>query len=134
MYTYNIFCYGHRIADNEEFNEFIGENDLVFRETTILGKKYEVSTPYHGGASTYPIIFGAVITDDDNNPYYIDEVRSADEKDYEQGYAEFLQRYINDFNLEDFDDMDSKEKQTFEKLFNYLKTTPARFYSVEASS
>lgn len=43
MYTYNIFCYGHRIADNEEFNEFISENDLVFRETTILGKKSGLS-------------------------------------------------------------------------------------------
>lgn len=136
MYTYNIFCFGHKMADNKKLNNFISELDLEFSKS-INGKIYKVSYPYHGGqvnGDTYSTIFGYEITDDDNNPDYINVIRNVKEEDFIKGYNIFISEYINMLKTDDFSDLNEDELKILTELIDFLEKTQPCFYSVQASS
>ncbi len=129
MYTFNFFVYGHRMANNPELNNSLREWDLEFQKGD-----YEVSFPYNGGqvrGDIYSVIFGKIITDDDNNPNYVREVRNAKESDYEKDYQKFVNSYKQFLKDVEFE---GDDKILVEKLINFLDNTKPEFYSVEASS
>ena len=136
MYTFNYFCFGHRMADNKKLNNFIADLDLEFRRS-VNGKDYEVSYPYHGGqvdGDVYSVVFGFNITDDDDNPDYINVIRKVKEEDFIKGYNIFLSEYTNWLKTEDFSDFEEEELKTLKELIDFLEKTEPCFYSVEASS
>lgn len=136
MYICNIFCFGHKMADNKKLNNFISDLDLEFSKS-INGKIYEVSYPYHGGqvnGDKYSIIFGYEITDDDNNPNYINEIRNAKEEDYIKEYNIFISEYINILKNDDFSYLNEDELKILKELIDFLEKTKPCFYSVEISS
>ncbi|MBA3984986.1 MAG: hypothetical protein H0X63_00015 [Flavobacteriales bacterium] len=134
MYTYNNFVFGHNLSINKELNNSLHEFDICF-STRIGLKKFEISTPYHGGkcsGDTQSVILGVLITDDDNNTNYIDEVRNAKEEDYIHDYNIFLDKFkaalIEDKGHEsDYDEV-------ADNLIEFLDTNKPGFYSVQASS
>jgi predicted house-cleaning noncanonical NTP pyrophosphatase (MazG superfamily) len=131
-----VLCYGHQLGINKKLNNFIYDYELVY-DNIIDGKNYEVSTPYHGGqcaGDLYSTVFGIQITDDDNNPNYVSEVRSAKESDYKESYDKFLSEYINEIYTFINDDEFSDEKETLLELVDFLNTSEPCIYSVELSS
>lgn len=101
MYTYNLFCYGHNLSKNPILNNLAWEYDVYFNEK-INNIKFKLDFPYHGGkvkGDTYSCVFGTEITDDDNNPSYIDTVKNSNVNDYKNSYDEFLKLVIK--GLED---------------------------------
>lgn len=134
MYTFNYYVFGHRMAENKEINNTLNEFDIEF-STKVSGKTYEVDFPYHGGqvsGDLYSCVFGTIITDDDNNPDYINDVRSSKEDDYIKDYNIFLDQLKKNLtdNLGEDDDYDN----FVPKLIDYLDSNSPTFYAVEASS
>lgn len=130
MYTFNNFVYGHRMADDKRLNNELDSYGLEFSSNG-----FEVSTPYHGGklpGDTYPVIFGKVITDDDNNEFFIDEVRLAKESDYEDDYRKFLSEFKNSLNEDRGEE--KKYDEFIDRLIKFLDDNDPMFYTVEASS
>ena len=123
MYICNIFCFGHKMADNKKLNNFISDLDLEFSKS-INGKIYEVSYPYHGGQ----------VNGDDNNPNYINEIRNAKEEDYIKEYNIFISEYINILKNDDFSYLNEDELKILKELIDFLEKTKPCFYSVEISS
>lgn len=139
MYTFNNFCFGHKLAKDKELNNLVHEYDLAF-STVINGKNFEIDFPYHGGqvrGDCYSCIFGTVITDDDQNNQYIDTVRSVKESDYLTDYQQFINELIlsleaditncSDDELDDYQDFVNRLKE-------FIHNNKPEFYSVEASS
>jgi hypothetical protein len=123
------------MADNKKLNNFIADLDLEFRRS-VNGKDYEVSYPYHGGqvdGDVYSVVFGFNITDDDDNPDYINVIRKVKEEDFIKGYNIFLSEYTNWLKT-DFSDFEEEELKTLKELIDFLEKTEPCFYSVEASS
>jgi len=114
------------MSRNKELNNLLHDYDLEFSKV-INGKKFEISFPYNGSqvsGNIYSVIFGISITDDDQNPNYIDEVRGSKSSDYEVEYQQFLDEYIKDLSS----DIELSE------ITKYLKSTEPEFYSIQASS
>ena len=139
MYTLNLFCFWHKMSLDKELNNLIVDLDLYFK-TSINGRDWELSFPYHGGqvnGDCYSIIFGTVITDDDDNENYIDEIRNANEKDYINDYNEFITKLLIAFD-EDAKICDAETNGEYSKILDRLKkfinTNKPEFYSVEVSS
>jgi hypothetical protein len=134
MYTYNIFVFGHDLSVNPKLNEAVCEFDIEFRDT-LNKRKFEVSTPYHGGqvaGDLQSLIFGIVITDDDGNKNFINEVRNAKEEDYLADYQALLAKFIVD--LESNKGEEKEYDDLVDKLIKFLNSKKPGFYSVEASS
>jgi len=134
MYTYNNYVFGHQLSVNKELNNELTEFDYEF-SISINNKSFEISTPYHGGqcsGDVYSVIFGHVITDDDQNPDFVNEIRNAKEEDYIKEYLEFIKQVkvdlIRDKGLE------KKYDEFCDKLITFIDSTKHTFYSVEASS
>ena len=135
MYTFNIFIYGHRLANNEEINALVHAFDLEFRKT-INDKRFEVSTPYHGGqvaGDLRSIIFGTNITDDDHNPNFVTKVRSVKEEDYKKDYTEFLELFKRDL-LDNKGLGEDDYDEAVDKIIVFLDSTNPEFYTIEVSS
>lgn len=136
MYTFNYYVYGHKMSANSELNNELWEFDPEFSQT-INGKYYEVNFPYHGGqvnGDVLSCVFGTTVTDDDQNPNLINEIRNFNEDDYKNDYLDFLQNFKNNLNAnlgvpgeEDYD-------LFVNKLISFLDSTDPELYSVEASS
>lgn len=154
MYTYNNFVYGHDLSINKELNNNISEFDISF-QSNINGKNYEVNSPYHGGqvnGDTMSVIFGHILTDDDDKSNYVMTVRSAKEEDYQEDYKLFLERFfINEQEgIDEMKDVTSElgrwyveqnrtqqitEYETFiNQLKDFTDNNLPTFYQVEASS
>lgn len=140
MYTLNNFVYGHKMATDEKLNNELHDWDFEFREK-VDGKKFTLNFPYHGGqcaGSVYSCILGCEITDDDQNPHYIDEVRSAKEEDYSDGYKKFIGIIISgmeeDLNSEWVGDDKENYVNFVNKFKEFIKNNEPCFYSVESSS
>ena len=141
MYTYNLFCYGHKLRVNKDLNNKLMEFDLEFSKT-INGKRWEVNFPYHGGQCgdmAYSCVFGHNITHDDNNEEFINVVRNSKEEDYQSDYQTFL----NDFYWE-LDNIytpsfkGESDEEEFNKFImdikHFINSNKPEFYNVEASS
>lgn len=134
MYTYNLFIFGHNLSLNKELNNMVHDFDFSFQKT-INKKRFELDTPYHGGTlpgDIYPVSFGHTITDDDQNPNFVGEVRNAKEENYINDYNEFIKSLkedlIADKNVEaDYD----KLVDTF---ISFIDNNKPGFYSIEVSS
>ena len=135
MYTFNIFIYGHKLANDKEINNLVHAFDLDFRKT-INDKKFEVSAPYHGGqvaGDLHSIIFGTNITDDDHNPNFVNTVRSVKEEDYKKDYTEFLELFKRDL-LDNKGLGEDDYDEAVDKIIVFLDSTNPEFYTIEASS
>ncbi len=147
MYTYNIFCFGHEMALNKELNNFLRYYEMEFFDT-IKGKEWQIDFPYHGGQvkdDTYSCVFGTIITDDDNNPNYVNEIRNAKEENYLADYETFLDKLLTQCEddvihmNETFSSLEEIEyreayKQLIDELKEFTKNNKPTFYSIEASS
>lgn len=134
MYTSNCFCFGHQLASDKKLNNLLQDWDVYFK-ININGRYWVVDFPYHGGqidGDTYSCIFGTNITDDDDNPFYIDEVRNAKEEDYLTDYKIFLGKVVS--GLEQDAKLQPEFKDVVDKLKKFLQTNKPKFYSVEISS
>ena len=139
MYTFNTYVFGHNTKKDEKIHNLFLIYDLYFSEV-YNGMKFEVDTPYHGGALKeleFPVIIGHTITDDDDNPDFLNEVRSSKEEDFIDSY----QLFINDFKkiiTDDIDRCDEFEKEEYEKdvntILTFLDNNKPEFYLVECSS
>jgi hypothetical protein len=141
MYTYNIYCFGHQLALDKNLNNSLYSEDVVFSKK-INGKKFVIEYPYHGnqifGEDTVSCIFGIEITDDDNNPYFIEEVKSSKEEDYLDDYRIFLNNFFKQCE-EDFVSMKESEyveeyKSLINNLLIFTQNNKPKFYTVEVSS
>jgi len=45
MYTFNLFCFGHEMAEDPELNNLLHEFDFELSRK-INGKKFEIDFPY----------------------------------------------------------------------------------------
>jgi hypothetical protein len=138
MYTFNYYCFGHKLAENKKLNNLLHDYDVEFTKY-INGRSWEIDFPYHGGqisGDIYYCIFGTIITDDDCNPNYVDEVRNSKEQDYIEDYYKFIEVLLTELQKDVEASKDSEPE--FEKIFNMLKEflskNDPKFYSVEASS
>lgn len=140
MYTYNIYCYGHKLAVDPKLNNEIGDWDVYFNKEYPSGD-YGIEAPYHGGqilGDTQSIVFGIQITTDDSNPDYVTEVRNSKEETYKRDYKQFVEDLKED--LLDSIESNPIDKETKEyakvvnKLIKFLDTHEPEFYTVEASS
>lgn len=137
MYIINNFVYGHRMFRSPALNNEMVENELSFR-TNVNGKIYEVDFPYHGGqvdGDIYSVIMGHLITSDDGNENYTDEMIAViqNENEYREEYNIFLKRYIENIEGgrggygENYDSV-------LDDLIEYLNNTEPEFYTVQSSS
>lgn len=143
MYTFNNFCYGIDMSVNPTLNNFILEQDLVYNNK-INGMQYEVSTPYHGGqclGDVYSIIMGINITDDDNNPEYVNEIRSVNECTYQEEFEIFRQEYLAELDLiaDEWKGWNTKGQYDdglvmLNELKEFITNSIPGFYTVELSS
>lgn len=133
MYTYNLFIFGHNMSVNKKLNEFIGDMDIVLSKR-IGNNKYECDLEYHGGSFDYQILFGVNITDDDQNPNFINKVRDAKSSTYIDEYNIFLSDYIEELllatELGEFDE----DRDTVNELVSFLNTEKPDFYTLQVSS
>lgn len=136
MYTFNHFVFGHDLSVNKELNNSLWGFGVDY-ETTINNKRFEVTCPYHGGKSkgdTFSVILGCIITDNDHNPNYIEEVRNSKEEDYINEYNIFLEELIKDLNDNKGIEEDGEYDQFADELITFLRKNIPKFYIVEASS
>lgn len=135
MYTYNLFIFGHKMSRNKKLNNFISDVDIEFSEK--IGKnRYECTTPYHGGVTsgmTYPVLFGTQITDDDDNPNYIDEVRVANKDNYINEYNQFLAEFKK-VAITLKEELDEEDKPIIDELIQFFDSNDPEFYSLQVSS
>lgn len=134
MYTYNMYCFGHKLAENKELNNLFHDLDVEFF-TEINNREWGISLPYHGGqilGDCYSTIFGISITDDDHNPNLIQEIQKFDENEYLIDYSEFLSQFLK--SLEEDSEEDSDIKDLLLKLKEFIEQNKPTFYSVEVSS
>ncbi len=138
MYTFNYYCFGHKLSENKELNNLLHDYDVELRKN-INGKSWEIDFPYHGGqirGDVYSCVFGTIITDDDHNTNYVDEIRNSKEEDYIEDYNKFIEILLTELEKDVESAKDSEPE--FEKVFNMLKEflskNSPKFYSVEASS
>ena len=133
MYTFNLFCYGIDMSVEPELNNFLGEYELNFK---IGDREWELDFPYHGGqcrGDVFSCVFGTIISDDDNNPHFLNEVRHAKESDYEPGFRIFIEKFLTE--LEEIRlELDDVDIVILDKTINFIKNTKPSFYMVEASS
>ena len=133
MYTFNLFCFGLDLSVDKELNNDICSVDLEFG--TIIGsRRWEVNFPYHGGqcaGDLFSCVFGTNISDSDNNPSFVSEVRSAKEEDYIGDYEKFIDIFLNRLRE---DSGDPEVKDVLDRLEEFVKYNKPCFYSVEASS
>ena len=139
MYTFNEFCFGHKLSKNKELNNALDEIGFEF-STIINNRRYQIYFPYHGGqvrGDCYSCIFGTSITDDDQNDSYTDTVRNAKESDYLTDYNQFINELVLDLES-DIENCHSDELEEYTDLVNHLKSfilnNKPEFYSVECSS
>ncbi len=140
MYIYNEFIFGHQLSIDKELNNDLCDYDIEYQKT-INGKKFEIDFPYHGGqvnGDTYSCVFGVVITDNDGNPNFIDEVRNSKEEDYLSDYNIFITSLIKDINdnrgLEEDEEMNKDYENFANRLIEFLQSNKPKFYEVELSS
>ncbi len=132
MYTYNLFCYGHVMANNPELNEELHENDVQFK-TTINGKTYEIDFPYHGGQTAGDIascVFGTVIHDDyHKNANFVKLIKNAKESDYKDNYNQFLKQLFEYLTSGEY-----ISEKSIKELKHFLDKNQPEFYLLEVSS
>lgn len=130
MLIYNIFCFGHRIADNEKLNNLLFEFDLEISKK-INNKKWEISFPHHSIqiSGAYSCLFGTEITSDYNNPNFINIVRLSDVNNYLHDYNLFLSQVIS--NFESIAKLEPEFKQVVDILKEFIENNKADFYLVE---
>ena len=136
MYTFNYFCFGHKLSIDKELNNELHDNDFSFSRK-INNRIYEIHFPYHGGqvsGDCYSCVFGTIITDDDGNPDYIDEVRNAQESDYIDDYNTFIMEMTIEFESDSYSEFEMHILKIFSKLKKFLSENNPEFYSVQASS
>lgn len=134
MYTSNLFVFGHELATDKELNNDIDRFGIEFG-CKIGDKDYELYSPYHGGkiaGDTQSVILGCVITDDDNNPNYVKQVRDAKEEDYLPGYNAFLVKLKAD--LLSTKGIEQDYDEVVDRFISFLDNNKPDFYNVEISS
>lgn len=132
MYTFNLFCFGHELAQDPELNNLLNEYDFDLRHK-INGRQFEVNFPYHGGqcrGDVYSCVFGTQISDSDFNPNFVKEIRSAKYEDYIDDYNQFIEWLKSEITTWD----DEGIEEIAQRLITFLDTHKPDFYSVEASS
>jgi hypothetical protein len=150
MYTYNLFCCGIDLTKKENLANHIEE--ICEFEMKINGKSYELTTPYQGGlvsGDVFPIVFGTIITDDDHNKEYTNEIRNAKESDYKEEYENFVKVLVNEIkndNLLSDKEIESVDNNVEQKeyiediikksnqLIDYIEKTEPHFYTMQVSS
>lgn len=138
MYTYNLFCFGHQLSKDKQLNNELNEMDAEFT-TNIGNTRWELDFPYHGGqvsGDVYSCVFGTIITDDDGNEFYTDEVRLAKEENYIEGYNTFLERLFVrlEEDIDSCEDFKSEFESAVNRLKKFVKDNKPKFYSVQVSS
>lgn len=131
MYTFNLFCFGHELAQDPELNNLLNEYDFDLRHK-INGRQFEVNFPYHGGqcrGDVYSCVFGIQISDSDFNPNFVKEIRSAKYEDYIDDYNQFIEWLKSEITT-----WDDEVTEVVQRLITFLDTNKPDFYSVEASS
>lgn len=136
MYIIKNLVYGHEMANNRSLNNNVNGFGIELSEE-INGKKFEISSPYHGGqvdGDVLSVIFGCCITDDDNNPKFMEQLVKAheNEENYKRDYNQFLNKFKNDLNKDMGEEETSDE--FFQELIVWLDNTEPKFYFVESSS
>lgn len=134
MYTYNLYCFGHQLSSDKELNNLLHDNDLEFSKK-IGNREWEVDFPYHGGqvrGDCYSCVFGTIITDDDNNTDYINEIRKSNEEDYIKDYKSFLSILLDE--LDNYIKLEPELEKVISKLKEFLDKNKPTFYSVQVSS
>ena len=135
MYTFNLFCFGHRLAKNKELNNSLHDWCIEFNKT-INGKNFEVSFPYHGGQvrnDCYSCVFGIIISDDDN-PDYVNNIKSVNELDYLNDYNEFLRIFFHEFESDTYAEHEKEILEVVKRLKKFIIENKPEFYTVEISS
>lgn len=129
-----MFVFGHDLSIDKQLNNDL-HSSCIELEKNINGINFKISTPYHGGqvkGDLYSLIFGTVITYDDNNKEYINEVKNAKEEDYITEYHQFIDYFINLIILDK--GQDAEMDIFIDKLIHFLQNNKPKFYTVEASS
>ena len=138
MYTYNLYCFGHKLSEDKELNNLLREYDISFSRK-INNRLWEVDFPYHGGqvrGDCYSCVFGTIITDDDNNDNYINEIRNSSEKDFVKDYNEFLSILISELEKDISASLETEKEfgSVVSRLKTFLEKNSPTFYSVQVSS
>ena len=134
MYTYNIFVFGHDLSKNKDLNNSM-EELCGGAQYIINGKKFKINRPYHGGqvrGDTFSVIFGIEITDDDDNPNYINKIKKSKKENYIEDYNLFINKLKEDCNKEM--GVDNWYDKMVKELFEFIDNNEPDFYTVEASS
>lgn len=134
MYTYNLYCFGHKLSEDKELNNLLSEYDIEFSRK-IKDRIWAVDFPYHGGkvrGDCYSCVFGTIITDDDNNDDYINEIKNSTEKDFIVDYNEFLSILLSE--LEKEVESEKEFSSVVSRLKTFLEKNSPTFYSVQVSS
>lgn len=141
MYTYNYFCFGHDLSKDKNLIDRLYEWDIDHSKM-INGNEYTLRFHYHGGKcgdDPHSCVLGVVITDDDNNSNYINEVRNVREVQYVLDYIEFINDLFTILKQDcDSDAFEGNDKEDFKKLVDdlsvFLRDNVPGFYTVEVSS
>lgn len=136
MYTFNYFCFGHKLSNNKELNNELQNWDFSYKKI-INNRKFELYFPYHGGqvlGDTYSCVLGIIISSDESNPNYINEIRNAKESDYLDDYNLFLSDMLKDFDSDNYAEFEIEVLETIAKFKDFLTKNNPEFYHVEASS
>ena len=132
MYTYEVVLFGHNISIDEDLNNKLHGYDMKFSKT-LNGKKFDMDTPYHGGGGVYPIIFGYYLTDTDNNPNFIKEIRSAKEEDLINDYNIFLEEF-KQMLIDNLGCYEPEYDEFVKEILIFFDEHQPEFYSVQVSS
>lgn len=133
MYTFNLFCFGLDLSADEKLNNDLHYCDVEFN-TKINGKEWEVDFPYHGGqcdGDLFSCVFGTIVSDSDNNPSFVSDIRSAKGEDYKRDYEKFIDIFLNRLRE---DSSEPEIKDILDRLEEFINHNKPCFYSVEASS
>lgn len=134
MYNYKILCFGHNLNKNLELVERL--YGIGF-ETNI--DDHFIYFPYNGSSSTVPIIFGLIITTDDDGDY-IQIIRNFNENEYLEKYNNFITELKSEITL-DIDYIDNMDdygdygvKDILQKLLIFIDNNKPELYIVKATT
>lgn len=139
MYTIKNYLFGHNFSLDKKLNNEVWEYDLFYDEK-INDKRFVIDLPYHGGqvrGDIYTVFCGIIITDDDQNDIFLDEIRISNREDYETDYNTFIDMVISDlYENKKYCSIDEIDNySTFiENFIKFVKENKSDFYFAESSS